>query len=71
MIGELPAVAQISNFVQFINILDAFEGIFMKCSKCGKEINSLNHYYVPMKNRKEGLRYCINCAKEEHIVTLV
>jgi len=43
----------------------------MKCSKCGKEINTLNHYYIPVKNRKEGLRYCINCAREEHIITLV
>ena len=43
----------------------------MKCAKCGKEINLLNHYYIPMKNRKEGLRYCITCAREEHIITLV
>lgn len=43
----------------------------MKCSRCGREINNLNHYYIPRKNRKEGLRYCIACAREEHIVTLV
>jgi hypothetical protein len=43
----------------------------MKCSRCGKEVNSLNHYYVPQKNRSEGLRYCIACARAEHIVTLI
>jgi hypothetical protein len=43
----------------------------MKCSRCGKEINSLNHYYIPIKNRREGLRYCIACAREEQIVTLI
>ena len=43
----------------------------MKCAKCGRDINSTNHFYVPVKNRKEGLRYCISCAREEKIVTLV
>ncbi len=43
----------------------------MKCSKCGKEINMLNHFYIPVKNRKEGIRYCIKCAREENIITLV
>ena len=43
----------------------------MKCSRCGCEINSLNHFYIPVKNRKEGIRYCINCAREEKVVTLV
>ncbi len=43
----------------------------MKCQKCGVEINKLNHYYVPLKNGKEGVRYCIKCAKEENVITLV
>lgn len=43
----------------------------MKCVKCGKEISMNNHFYVPVKNRKEGLRYCISCAREDKIVTLV
>jgi len=43
----------------------------MKCSKCGKEINTMNHFYVPAKSRKEGVRYCISCAREEQIITLV
>ena len=44
---------------------------FMKCSRCGKEINELNHHFIPQKNRREGLRYCIACAREERIVTLI
>ncbi len=43
----------------------------MKCYKCGVDVHDLNHYYVPMKNEKEGRRYCIRCAQEERIVTLV
>ena len=43
----------------------------MRCLKCGKELNSMNHHYIPVKNRKEGLRYCILCAKEEKVITLV
>ncbi len=43
----------------------------MKCLRCGKDLHALNHHYVPVKNRKEGLRYCLNCAKEEKIITLV
>lgn len=43
----------------------------MKCSRCGREINSLNHFYIPRRNRAEGLRYCIQCARDEHIVTLI
>lgn len=43
----------------------------MKCCKCGMEINNLNHHYVPSKNGREGKRYCLACAKEEHIITLV
>lgn len=43
----------------------------MKCTKCGTEINNLNHYVIPLKNRKEGMRYCFKCAKEEHVITLV
>ena len=43
----------------------------MKCSRCNAEINSLNHYVVPVKEKQKGLRYCIKCAKEENIVTLV
>ncbi len=43
----------------------------MKCYKCGSELHLMNHYYVPSKNGKEGRRYCIVCAKEEHIITLV
>ena len=43
----------------------------MKCTRCGKDINVLNHFYIPVKNRKEGVRYCIKCAREENIVTLI
>ncbi|MFC1668942.1 hypothetical protein ACFL20_01005 [Spirochaetota bacterium] len=43
----------------------------MICHKCGKKINNLNHFYVPMKNKREGLRYCVECARKENIVTLV
>ncbi|HOK01890.1 MAG TPA: hypothetical protein PKX79_00745 [Spirochaetota bacterium] len=43
----------------------------MKCARCGKDINKLNHFYIPIKGRKEGIRYCIECAREEKIVTLV
>jgi len=46
-------------------------GDITKCSRCGKEVSSLNHYYIPRKGGLEGLRYCISCAKEEHVVTLV
>jgi hypothetical protein len=43
----------------------------MICSKCGKPIDNLSHFYVPLRNRKGGLRYCIQCAREENIITLV
>ncbi len=43
----------------------------MNCTKCGKKLDRLNHFYIPVRNRKEGLRYCIACAREEDIVTLV
>lgn len=43
----------------------------MKCSKCGAEINRLNHHFVPSKKIKEGKRLCIKCMKEENITTLV
>jgi hypothetical protein len=43
----------------------------MKCTRCGKDITALNHFYIPVKNRKEGVRYCIKCAREENIVTLI
>ncbi len=43
----------------------------MKCSKCGEEINNLNHYYIPVKNGQKGMRLCIKCAKEEHVISLV
>ena len=43
----------------------------MYCSKCGAEINELNHHFVPFKRKKGGLRYCLKCAKEEKIVTLI
>ncbi len=43
----------------------------MKCSRCGAEINNLNHYVVPQGSRKEGLRFCFKCAREEHIITLI
>ncbi len=43
----------------------------MKCSRCGREINSLNHFYIPRGSRAAGLRYCIQCARDEHIVTLI
>jgi len=43
----------------------------MKCSKCGADITKLNHFFVPFKNDKGGNRYCIRCARELKIVTLV
>ena len=43
----------------------------MRCTKCGNIINDLNHYYVPVKGATNGKRVCINCAKEQKIVTLV
>jgi peptide methionine sulfoxide reductase MsrB len=43
----------------------------MKCSKCGVDINNLNHFYIPEGNKKEGRRYCISCARSEKIITLV
>lgn len=43
----------------------------MKCSKCGAEINKLNHHFVPSGGKGKGKRYCIKCVKEEKIVTLV
>lgn len=43
----------------------------MKCSRCGAIINDLNHFYVPVKGKKEGMRYCIQCARQEQIITLV
>ena len=43
----------------------------MKCCKCGVQVNKLNHYFVPAKNENECRRYCISCAKEEQIITLV
>jgi len=43
----------------------------MNCVRCGKKLNKMNHFYIPVKNRKEGLRYCITCAREENIITLV
>ncbi|MFW5808408.1 MAG: hypothetical protein ACOC2H_03145 [Spirochaetota bacterium] len=42
----------------------------MKCSRCGKKINRLNHFFIPQKNRT-GYRLCIHCAREEKIITLV
>lgn len=43
----------------------------MKCNKCGAMVNELNHFFIPSKDNKDGKRYCIRCAREEHIVTLV
>ncbi|MGV7927625.1 MAG: hypothetical protein AB2L13_01765 [Spirochaetota bacterium] len=43
----------------------------MKCCKCGADIHQLNHYFVPCCNGTEGKRYCIRCAREERIITLV
>lgn len=43
----------------------------MKCSKCKSEIGKLNHYFVPAKDNRKAKRYCIKCAREENIVTLV
>ncbi|HOA07881.1 MAG TPA: hypothetical protein PK624_08370 [Spirochaetota bacterium] len=46
----------------------------MKCSKCGKEINSLNHHFIPAAagdKTSEGYRLCIECAKREKIITLI
>jgi hypothetical protein len=42
----------------------------MFCKKCGIKLNNLNCFYVPIKG-KQGLRYCIKCAREENIITLV
>ncbi len=43
----------------------------MKCHRCGKRIHELNHFYVPLRNRREGVRLCIECARRERIITLV
>ncbi len=43
----------------------------MYCSKCAGKINEMNHFYVPVKGRKDGMRICVKCAREEKIVTLV
>ncbi|HOO72597.1 MAG TPA: hypothetical protein PK926_12615 [Spirochaetota bacterium] len=43
----------------------------MKCNKCGRELTPFNHFYVPQDRKVAGLRYCIACAREEKIVTLV
>ncbi len=42
----------------------------MKCDRCGKEIHTMNHYYIPYRTR-EGYRLCLECAHKEKIVTLV
>jgi len=51
-------------------ILDQKMEETMKCSRCGVEINRLNHYYIPQRSKK-GYRLCIQCAKKEKIITLV
>ncbi len=43
----------------------------MRCHKCGDEVNRLNHFYVPSIDKQKGKRYCIKCAREENIITLV
>jgi hypothetical protein len=43
----------------------------MKCIKCGINVNSMDHFFVPRGKLKMGIRYCIKCAREECIVTLV
>jgi len=43
----------------------------MKCSRCGKTISKMDHFFIPLKNRAGGLRYCIQCAREEKVITLV
>lgn len=43
----------------------------MKCCKCGRDVNELNHFYVPEHSKIEGKRYCIKCARAENIITLV
>ncbi|HRZ28208.1 MAG TPA: hypothetical protein P5295_15485 [Spirochaetota bacterium] len=43
----------------------------MKCSRCGKEITPMSHFYIPGGRNGQGVRYCIACAREEKIVTLV
>ncbi|MGQ9841948.1 MAG: hypothetical protein ACUVRK_00145 [Spirochaetota bacterium] len=43
----------------------------MKCDKCGCQINQLNHYYIPDPKNHKGKRYCIRCAREEHVITLI
>jgi hypothetical protein len=48
-----------------------YRGPDMKCFKCGARLHELNHHFVPAKNGGEGRRYCIICAREEQIITLV
>jgi len=56
----------------YINNLIFVSGVSqMKCSKCGAEINKYNHFFVPSKEKNGGKRYCIKCAREDKIVTLV
>lgn len=43
----------------------------MKCCKCGRDVLNTNHFYVPTRKGTEGRRYCIACAREENIITLV
>ena len=43
----------------------------MKCKKCGKELNNLNHYFIPQQKREKSYRLCIECAKKDNIITLV
>ncbi len=43
----------------------------MKCCKCGRSLTRLNHYFVPSRGGKDGKRFCIACAREERIITLV
>ncbi len=42
----------------------------MFCKKCGIKLTNSNCFYVPIKG-KRGHRYCIKCAREENIITLV
>ena len=43
----------------------------MKCVKCGKDLEQQHYFFVPAEPGKAGGRFCIKCAREEKIVTLV
>ncbi|MGL4370711.1 MAG: hypothetical protein ACRCUT_13720 [Spirochaetota bacterium] len=42
----------------------------MTCNKCGKDLAPLSWHYVPC-GTADGYRLCLECEKNEKIVTLV